>query len=214
MNAMLRWAPLALLVIVAACSFSLGEPINRSLSGLMQPAETAPRGPAYLTMANDADPTPELISALDYQNIPPFIGFTVVRESADFRFASATGFYTPPPRYVEDTRSLYLIPEQRNRYVLEYTAVDENGDRTLMATLAERRCQGDTCVLAIAESIPVGGEVQRDLRCSDDGAAGVSCDSDSPIVGAAFAAAASEVAGRMTAEDFNKFYLIYQPASE
>jgi len=206
-------AALAAFAALSACSFQLGEPIDRSMRGLLELTDAAPRGVSYILSAEYAKPSS--LSALtppDLTLLPPFVGVTVVREGQDFRLAPAAGSLGLPPQLISDSRSLYAIPGNRDRYVMEYNFVDDDGGRQLMATLAERRCQGDTCVLAIADDIPVnGGEgsvtVPHASPCAED-------DCDSPVVGQAFAAAVAQISARMSAEDFDDYFLIYQPASE
>lgn len=205
---------LSALAALSACSFQLGEPIDRSMRGLLELTDAAPRGVSYILTAEYAKST--ALSALtppDLTILPPFVGLTVVREGQDFRLAPAAGSLGLPPQLISDSRSLYAIPGNRDRYVMEYNYVNDDGRRQLMATLAERRCQGDTCVLAIAESIPVNrAEGTVAVPLSAPCPAPEEC--DVPVDGQAFAAAVAQISARMRAEDFNDYFLIYQPASE
>jgi hypothetical protein len=206
-------AALAAFAALSACSFQLGEPIDRSMRGLLEQTDTAPRGVSYILTAEYAKTSS--LSALtppDMIILPPFVGLTALREGQDFRLAPAAGSLGLPPQLISDSRSLYAIPGSPHRYVMEYNFVAEDGSRQLMATLAERRCQGDTCVLAIANNIPVNGDegsitVPLASPCAEP-------DCDAPVDGQAFAAAVAQISARMRAEDFNDYFLIYQPAVE
>lgn len=196
---------LCTLALLAACSFS-GRAIDRSLSGLLPEAEVAPRGSAFLVVVlrEELAPTP-----FDYYNRPMFARFDVVGQGADFRIVPGAGFLNVPPDYISDSRSLYVIPGQRSRYVLEYNEIQgADQSRRIMATVAERRCQGDTCALAIAESLPIGDEPGQ-IQLPDVAA----CEATScPLDAQAFAAAASRVANQTSADEFDSFFLIYQDA--
>jgi hypothetical protein len=142
--------------------------------------------------------------------LPPFVGLTAVREGQDFRLAPAAGSLGLPPQLISDSRSLFAIPGTPHRYVMEYNYVEDDGGRQLMATLAERRCQGDTCVLAIANDIPVNGNEGSLAVAYAQECAEAAC--DAPVDGQAFAAAVAQISARMDAADFNDYFLIYQPA--
>jgi hypothetical protein len=204
-------AALAAFAALSACTFELGVPIDRSMRGLLDQTDTAPRGVSYILSADYAKSSS--LSALtppDMVILPPFVGLTAVREGQDFRLAPAAGSLGLPPQLISDSRSLFAIPGTPHRYVMEYNYVEDDGGRQLMATLAERRCQGDTCVLAIANDIPVNGNEGSLAVAYAQECAEAAC--DAPVDGQAFAAAVAQISARMDAADFNDYFLIYQPA--
>lgn len=192
------------LALLAACSLT-GRAIDRSLNGLLQQADVAPRGAAFLVVVipGQLAPTP-----FDYANRPLFARFDTVREGADFRIVQAAGFLNAPSKDTADARSLYMIPGVRSRYVLEYSEVQDDQSRRTMATLADRRCEDDTCVLALAEALPIGSEPEQiDLPY----AAGCAPENSvCPLDAQAFAAAATQLANKTAPEQFNRFFLVYQ----
>lgn len=209
---MRTFAAVCAMAAVGACSFELGEAVDRSMNGLLGLTDAAPRGVSYLLAAEYTRSSITVESATDYAIIPIFVGLAVVREGQDFRLSPGVGSMEVPPELISDSRSLYVIPGGRERFVLEYNFVNEDGSRQLRATLAERRCQGDTCVLAIADELPVnddgGVSIVETASCREAGCEEMILD------GQAFAAAVAQISARMSAEDFDDYFLIYQPASE
>lgn len=196
------------LALLAACAFS-GRAIDRSLRGLLPVADVAPRaGGAFLVVVLHQDLA---LTPFDYGHLPLFARFDIVREGADFRIVQGAGFLNVPSNYVADSRSLYEIPGKRGRYVLEYSEIQNDQSRRTMATLADRRCEDDTCVLAIAESLPIGDQpeqMQLPNAPTCDPTAAEAC----PLDAQAFAAAAFQLAERASADQFDGFFLVYQDA--
>lgn len=205
---------LAALSAAAACGFGeLGRPIDRSLAGAMTAADVAPRGTTYFLLCCSNDPA----GPLDNINTPIMAGFTAAREGSDFRIVPGLGFIDIPAGYSADTRSLYAIPGERGRFVLEFTQVNDDQSRSMRATIVERRCQGDTCVLALADSLPInsndgGVTVAQSTRTAPCDPVISEC-GDIVLDGTALAAAAPDVAARLRTTDFNRFLLIYGDAN-
>ncbi|MEQ1616876.1 MAG: hypothetical protein ABL883_00855 [Terricaulis sp.] len=209
MRALVSVLALGALALLAACSLT-GRAIDRSLSGLLPQADVAPRGAAFLVVVlrQQLAPTP-----FDYANRPLFARFDTVREGADFRIVQAAGFLNVPSKDIADVRSLYAIPGVRGRYVLEYSEVQNDQSRRTMATLADRRCEDDTCVLALAESLPIGSEPGQIDLPSAAGCVSNEADTNTcPLEAQAFAAAAAQLAGKTGPEKFDRFFLLYQDA--
>ncbi len=194
---------------LSACD-SLGEPLSRSLRGLLTETNVAPRGVAYLVPAVGNMSSFDL-GGLNYWNTPLFARFTILPEGANFRIVSDGGFFELPPHYISDTRTLYDIPGQNERYLLEFNQSTSEG-RQIRATLVERRCQGETCLLAIASSVRVGERPDQVFVPLASECPNGDCE-DIPLDAAAFANAAPEIARLATDRDLERYFLIYHDAA-
>jgi hypothetical protein len=208
MRVLRNWLVVLPAVFVAGCTAfeQVGVAVDRSMVGVLTATDITPSGASYLLAhAQEGNFSAE---PLTFRNGPEFIGVTLVREGPNFRVMDAAGFAVLPPGMISDSRTLFAIPGQRDRYVMEFVLTNEDGDRMLAVTLAERRCQGDTCVLAIATQLPIG---------DDDGDVPLPNLGDEWNVlysGEAFAAAISQIAARMSPSDFNHHYLIYRASTD
>lgn len=203
-SAILALACFALLAGCAAMQIK-GRPIDRSLSGQMTKADTAPHGAAFLVVAVSLE---RAANPLDYFQRHYFARFDIRREAADFQISQGAGFLAVPPNQLADSRSLYVIPGRRESFVLEYSQGAADDSRLTMATLADRRCIDSTCVLAIAGELPIGEEAGKMHLPRAAGCEGEDC----PLDAQAFAQAAPQLLSRTDSEQFKRFFLLYQDA--
>jgi hypothetical protein len=203
------------LLTLVACVGPLGVRIDRSLSGLLNTADVSPRGTSYLLRREYTESTKiPALPGSDQIFEPAFIGLTIDLEPQSFRLSPGPGSFELPSRFASDSRSLYQVPGTRDTFVLEYNFVDDDDRRQLMATIAERRCQGDLCVLAIAHMMPVGSGHDIAIPPSPH-CARQDCGAIPPLSSEALAAAISEVAERVRRADAYDYFLLYEtPAAE
>lgn len=149
----LAWfAALAVIAaVVSACSLG-GISLNRSLYGELAPARVLPAGQVYFI--GQLDLTSDALSASGAMAEfgPGFTVLTLANEGDGLRITDARDIglsFGIPAAQRRDTKFVYAVPGGFEQYVFELSGRNERQERVFVAFFAQRRCDGQTCVLAL-----------------------------------------------------------------